>query len=136
MDDDDPALGLKVIFLVLSIVLVMGSVSPTIVKSNEEVKPVLINNTGAKSSLIDKEVPKRNVVSGYFKPSGIYDGNNHKWTYNKFLNYCTNCHHYNTLGVWKYCPERQISCRRCDSDYSGVSGYEKMNPPRSRLRRV
>lgn len=78
-----------------------------------------------------------NTISGYFKPSGVYDDQySHTWHYKSFINYCPNCGHYNCLGVWKYCPERQISCYNCDSDYSGVTGYEKMNPPRSRLTRA
>ena len=74
-------------------------------------------------------------ISGYFKPSSAYDSS---WSYRwhqspKWLNYCPACHHYNCLGVWKYCPEKQISCYNCDCDYSGLSGYEKMPSPRWRL---
>jgi hypothetical protein len=77
---------------------------------------------------------EKNTISGKFKPSGVYDGGySYTWHYGSFINYCPNCHHYNTLGIWKHCPERQISCYNCDSDYSGVTGYEKMNPPRSKL---
>lgn len=63
------------------------------------------------------------VVSGYFEPGGKYGGHS---GYYEWVNYCPNCHHHNCLSKHlKPCPEGQISCTRCGSDYDGCTGIDK-----------
>jgi len=48
------------------------------------------------------------------------------WSTHTWVNYCPNCHHYNTLTVNpKGTYEGELTCSRCDSDYCGVTGKEK-----------
>jgi hypothetical protein len=136
MDDEDPALGMKVriLFLITVIVLVVGSVSPAMVNKTEDVKPVSNISVGAKNMLINKGVPRCQVISGYFKPSVKGTGYSYNWHYKTWINQCPYCGH-KLLKNPKGVPESELTCSKCDADYDGCSGYVKNGRKNKRLRR-
>jgi hypothetical protein len=149
MDDDDPALGIKVkiLFLITVILLIVGSVSPVMLMNRSVDGVVLDNGTttttrvvnksvGAKSGLINKQVPRGDVISGTFKPS-IKSGYAYRWYRRSWINYCPGCHKYGTLtNNPKGVPEGEITCSKCDADFCGVTGMDKGYGRRWSLRRA
>jgi hypothetical protein len=148
MDDDDPALGMKikVLLLVTVVLLIVGSVSPVMLMNRSVDGVVLDNGTttttrvvkdiGAKSGLINKPVPRGDVITGTFKPS-IKRGYSYRWYKRSWINYCPGCHRYGTLtnnpkGVY----EGELTCSRCDADFCGVTGTDKGTSRRWTLRRA
>ena len=82
------------------------------------------------------EKPKLPLISMWAKPS-VRSGYAYKWYYRTFINYCPNCHRYNSLlknpkGV----PEREYTCKYCSSDFCGVTGKEKYSWSRVYLRKA
>ena len=80
--------------------------------------------------------PKLPLISMWAKPS-VRSGYAYKWYYMTFINYCPNCCRYNSLlknpkGV----PEREYTCKFCDSDFCGVTGKEKYSWSMKYLRRA
>ena len=91
---------------------------------------------GKSSDRIYREKAKYPTISMWAKPS-VRSGYAYKWYYRTWINYCPNCHHYNTLlknpkGV----PEREYTCKKCDSDFCGVTGKEKYSWSHKYLRRA
>lgn len=103
--------------------------------------PVAVNKTatiivGKNNDVIHTIKPKYPIISMWAKPS-VRSGYAYKWYYRSWINYCPNCHHYNTLlknpkGV----PEREYTCKRCDSDFCAVTGKEKYSWSHKYLRRA
>ena len=98
--------------------------------------------------------PDKKKIRAIAKPSGP-DANNYKYQFYDtiFKNKCPICHHEGTLvfdgGKANKCvksagargrgykigvPEHEITCNHCDSDFCAVTGIEKWNPPRGRLK--
>ena len=80
--------------------------------------------------------PKYPVISIWAKPS-VRSSYKYKWYYRTWVNYCPNCYRYNSLlknpkGV----PERELTCKYCDSDFCGVTGKEKYSWSHKYLRRA
>ena len=74
------------------------------------------------------------IIGMYAKPS-CGCRYSYRWHYRRFVNYCPNCHHYNTLRKNpKGVPEREFTCARCSSDFCGVCGKEKYSWSRVYLR--
>jgi hypothetical protein len=86
--------------------------------------------TGEKKSItntktIKKIKKKHKIISGYFKPNT--KRLKYKWYFKKWINYCPGCHTYGTLRVNpKHVPESELTCKKCDMDYDGVRGREKI----------
>ena len=88
----------------------------------------------AKSS--DKIYNKYPIVSMWAKPS-VRSRYSYTWYRFKFIDYCPNCHHYHCLLKNPKCvPEREYTCKYCDSDYCAVTGKEKYSWSHVYLRKV
>lgn len=66
----------------------------------------------------------------------------YKWHTRTYINYCPNCHKYNTLRNQHKYParfEQELTCSRkkggCDSDFCGVCGKEKYSWSRTYLKK-
>ncbi len=86
-----------------------------------------------KTKKVEKKLP---TISMWAKPS-VRCGYPYQWYYRTFVDYCPNCHHYNSLlknpkGV----PENEYTCAICDSDFDGVVGKEKYSWSNVYLRRA
>ena len=98
---------------------------------------VLDNDSGiAKLHKVVVEKPKYPLISMWAKPS-VRSKYAYRWYYRTWVNYCPNCHRYDSLlknpkGV----PERELTCKHCDSDFCGVTGKEKMGYSHKYLRRA
>ena len=58
------------------------------------------------------------------------------WYTRTYVNYCPNCHRYNTLLINPKCVyEKEITCKACSSDFCIVCGKEKYSWSRTYLRR-
>ena len=82
---------------------------------------------------VDKSVKVKPTITMWAKPS-VRSKYAYRWYKKSFVDYCPNCHHYNVLlknpkGV----PEREYTCKRCDSDFCGVTGKEKYSWSRKYL---
>lgn len=58
------------------------------------------------------------------------------WRTKTYLNYCPNCHRYNTIynkHKWGARHEKELTCAHCDSDFCGNCGKEKMGYSRKYL---
>jgi len=102
----------------------------------------IINGTGvAKVHKIVTEKPKYPLITMTGKPSCSRCYRNHcsyTWRTKTYINYCPNCHHYNTLGnkhKWGSTHEQEITCFRCDSDYCVNCGKEKYSWSKVYLRK-
>lgn len=97
----------------------------------------LDNDTGmARLHKVVVEKPKYPLISIWAKPS-VRSKYAYRWYYRTWVNYCPNCHRYNSLlknpkGV----HERELTCKHCDSDFCGVTGKEKMGYSHKYLRRA
>jgi len=85
---------------------------------------------------IDKSVKTVPTISMWAKPS-VRSGYSYTWYKFTWVDYCPNCGHYNALlknpkGV----PEREYTCRYCDSDFCAVTGKEKYSWSRVYLRKA
>ena len=61
----------------------------------------------------------------------------YRWYTMTWIDYCPNCHHYNCLLINPKCvPERELTCKICDSDFCGVTGKEKYSWSKVYLRRA
>ena len=79
----------------------------------------------AKLQSVVTEKPKLPLVTITAKPS-VRSNYAYKWYTRTWVNYCPNCKHYNVLLINpKGVPERELSCKRCSSDFCGVTGKEK-----------
>lgn len=80
--------------------------------------------------------PKVPIIGMYAKPS-CGCRYSYRWHYKEFINYCPNCHHYNTLRKNpKMVPEKEYTCARCSSDFCGCCGKEKMSYSKKYLRKI
>ena len=84
-----------------------------------------------------KDVKKKYpTISMWAKPS-VRSGYSYTWHKFTFVDYCPNCKHYHALlKNPKMVPEREYTCRYCDSDFCAVTGKEKYNWSHVYLRRV
>ena len=83
-----------------------------------------------------KEKSKIPVISMWAKPS-VRSRYSYTWYRFKFIDYCPNCHHYHCLLKNPKCvPEREYTCKYCDSDYCAVTGKEKYSWSHYYLRRA
>lgn len=83
-----------------------------------------------------KHKKKLPTISMWAKPS-VRCGYPYRWYYCTFVDYCPNCKHYNALlKNPKMVPEREYTCRYCDSDFCGVTGKEKYSWSHVYLRRA
>lgn len=58
------------------------------------------------------------------------------WYTRTYVDYCPNCHRYNTLLINPKCVyEKELTCKACSSDYCIVCGKEKYSWSRVYLRR-
>ena len=83
-----------------------------------------------------KKKPNLPTITMWAKPS-VRSGYSYTWHKFTWIDYCPNCRHYNVLlknpkGV----PEREYTCRRCDSDFCAVTGKEKYDWSHKYLRRA
>ncbi len=79
----------------------------------------------AKLHKVVTEKPKLPLVTITAKPS-VRSNYAYKWFTRTWVNYCPNCKHYNVLLINpKGVPERELTCKRCSSDFCGVTGKEK-----------
>lgn len=87
----------------------------------------LDNDTGvARLHKVVVEKPKYPLISMWAKPS-VRSRYAYRWYYRTWVNYCPNCHRYNSLlKNPKSVPEGELTCKHCDSDFCGVTGKEKM----------
>ena len=85
-------------------------------------------DNGTKVTALKKVVivkPKIPLVTITAKPS-VRSKYAYKWYTRTWVNYCPNCKHYNVLLINpKGVPERELTCKRCSSDFCGVTGKEK-----------
>ena len=97
----------------------------------------LDNDTGvARLHKVVVEKPKYPLISMWAKPS-VRSRYAYRWYYRAWVNYCPNCHRYNShLKNPKGVPEREFTCKHCDSDFCGVTGKEKMGYSHKYLRRA
>lgn len=97
----------------------------------------LDNDTGvARLHKVVVEKPKYPLISMWAKPS-VRSRYAYRWYYRTWVNYCPNCHRYNSLlKNPKSVPEREFTCKHCDSDFCGVTGKEKMGYSHKYLRRA
>ena len=108
----------------VSVVEVKDNSSYFVAKNTDKIHTIKVKTEKAK-------VP---VIGMYAKPS-CGCGYSYRWHYRRFVNYCPNCHHYNTLRKNpKGVPEREFTCCRCSSDFCGVCGKEKYSWSRTYLR--
>lgn len=87
----------------------------------------------SKTGLIPK--PKVTITC---KPSCGRCSRAYTWRTKSYVNYCPNCHKYDTLGnKHKRASrhEKEITCFACDSDFCGNCGKEKMGYSRKYLRK-
>ena len=101
----------------------------------------VVNGTGiAKVHRIVHIKPHYPIITMTGKPSCSRCASNHipyKWFTKSYVNYCPNCHHYNCLLINPKCvPERELTCKICDSDFCGVTGKEKYSWSKVYLRRA
>ena len=90
----------------------------------------------AKLHKVVTEKPKLPLVTITAKPS-VRSNYAYKWYTRTWVNYCPNCKHYNVLlSNPKGVPERELTCKRCSSDFCGVTGKEKYSWSHVYLRRV
>ena len=83
-----------------------------------------------------KKVSKLPVITITAKPS-VRSNYAYRWYTMTWIDYCPNCHHYNCLLINPKCvPERELTCKICDSDFCGVTGKEKYSWSRVYLRRA
>ena len=109
-------------------------------KVNDTDKVIGLNDSDSKivcknSDKVHTVVPKYPTISMWAKPS-VRSGYSYSWYKFTWIDYCPNCHHYNALlknpkGV----PEREYTCKYCDSDFDGVVGKEKYSWSRVYLRK-
>lgn len=104
----------------------------TVIGVNEEDSNIVVKS----SDKVHTIVPKYPTISMWAKPS-VRCGYSYQWYYRTFIDYCPNCKHYNCLlknpkGV----PEREYTCKYCDSDFDGVVGKEKYSWSHVYLRRA
>ena len=90
----------------------------------------------AKLHKVVTEKPKLPLVTITAKPS-VRSNYAYKWYTRTWVNYCPNCKHYNVLLINpKGVPERELTCKRCSSDFCGVTGKEKYSWSHVYLRRA
>ena len=90
----------------------------------------------AKLHKVVTEKPKLSLVTITAKPS-VRSNYAYKWYTRTWVNYCPNCKHYNVLLINpKGVPERELTCKRCSSDFCGVTGKEKYSWSHVYLRRA
>ena len=73
-------------------------------------------------------IPKP-TVSITCRPSCGRCSKAYTWRTRKYVSYCPNCHHYGTLHnahKRNVRHEQELTCSRCDSDFCGNCGKEKM----------
>ena len=90
----------------------------------------------AKLHKVVTEKPKLPLVTITAKPS-VRSNYAYKWYTRTWVNYCPNCKYYNVLLINpKGVPERELTCKRCSSDFCGVTGKEKYSWSHVYLRRA
>ena len=104
----------------------------TVVDSNVDPNDNVIIMKHSDKLHTDKSV-KKNVkkkyptISMWAKPS-VRSGYSYTWHKFTFVDYCPNCrHYYALLKNPKMVPEREYTCRYCDSDFCAVTGKEKFS---------
>ena len=103
---------------------------------------VLVNNSKSqiKSYKVVTVKPKYPTITMTGKPScscGRYSS--YTWRTRSYVNYCPYCHRYGTLyNAHKYQArfEKEITCRRCGSDWCINCGKEKYSWSKKYLRRA
>ncbi len=103
-----------------------------IVAVNESASVIVVKH----NDVIHTIKPKYPTISMWAKPS-VRSSYAYKWYYRTWINYCPNCHKYNSLlknpkGV----AEREYTCKYCDSDFCGVTGKEKYSWSHKYLRKA
>lgn len=90
---------------------------------------------------VKTKTTKQPTVTMTGRPSCTRCARNHcayTWRTKTYVNYCPNCHHYNTLGnkhKWQSRHEQEITCFRCDSDFCVNCGKEKYSWSSKHLRK-
>ena len=76
--------------------------------------------------LITNFLNNPNLTVNMMPSSSHTEGFDYKNYTTTWLSYCPNCNYYGTLADHiKHSPEGEVTCRFCDCDYCGVTGYEK-----------
>lgn len=101
----------------------------------------VVNGTGiAKVHRIVHIKPKYPTIAMTGKPScSCGKRYSYRWYTMTYINYCPYCHRYGTLyNAHKYQArfEKEITCKRCSSDWCIVCGKEKYSWSRRYLRRA
>lgn len=104
----------------------------TVIGVNEEDSNIVVKS----SDKVHTIVPKYPTISMWAKPS-VRSGYRYTWYKFTWINYCPNCRQYNALlKNPKMVPEREYTCRYCDSDFCAVTGKEKFSWSHVYLRRA
>ena len=140
--------GICIVFLLLCVCMSFDYAdNETIINITNNQTPVNITedtslvNVNKSSSMIigkasDKVHYQYNTISMWAKPS-VRSGYSYRWYKFTWINYCPNCRHYNCLlKNPKMVPEREYTCRYCDSDFCAVTGKEKYSWSHVYLRRA
>lgn len=103
----------------------------------------LIYGATAKTTTNTKKYTNKNVIKQKAKKLNITAKPScgckykYKWYKRTYLNWCPNCKHINCLVKNpKRVPERELTCKYCDSDFCGNCGKEKMYHSSKYLLRV
>ena len=142
-----------IVLLLLALCVAVDYANETTVTNMDQVNDsVLLNDTiivngtyhvsmsdsegNAKFQKVVTVKPKVPTVTITAKPS-VRSNYAYKWYTRTWVNYCPNCKHYNVLLINpKGVPERELSCKRCSSDFCGVTGKEKYSWSHVYLRRA
>ena len=162
MSEDNIKTLLNLIFIVLLLLCLCAGVdyaavdNETITANSTEMNTsncTLIGGVHYDNKIIDKKVsgvakvqnvviikPKYPIITMTGKPScscGRYSS--YTWRTRSYVNYCPYCHRYGTLyNAHKYQArfEKEITCRRCGSDWCINCGKEKYSWSKKYLRRA
>lgn len=127
--------GIVIVSILLFCCIAVDSADETITIDNSDVQQnitindsYVLNKTAGKAVTdgkiyVDKTVQP--TIGMWAKPS-VRSRYAYKWYYRTWVNYCPNCKHYNCLlKNPKHVPEKEYTCKICDSDFCGVTGKEK-----------
>ena len=92
---------------------------------NENESTITVKNSDKIHTKQEKN--KLPAISMWAKPS-VYSSYSYSWYKFTWIDYCPNCERYNALlKNPKMVPEKEYTCRYCDSDFCAVTGKEKFS---------
>lgn len=114
---------IPIVILVLIIGVSFAFMQEDNAKKPKQVKKQIVKKTIKKPA---KKKVKKPTITFVGKPScRSCCKQKYIWRKNTFVNYCPNCKHYGTLLINpKGVPERELTCKRCNSDFC-ICGHDK-----------